>query len=355
MKRKKYIYTPGPVPMSQKILKIGARQLPYFRTEQFSQAILECKRNLLELVDADSGAEVIFLGSSGTGAMEATVMNLLSEKNRAIVINGGGFGQRFIDICDGLGIQYYNVRQHKNEAIDFISLQKFDADTFIINAHETTIGRLYDLKQAGQFCHTTNKLFIVDAISAFVCDEISMRNQHIDALIISSNKGLALPPGLGIVVLSSQAIARLQKTHSTYFDFSRYIEDMKRGQTPYTPPISIILQLQARLVGLKSQGIGKVNGKTRKLAKYFREKIKNLPLKNHVNDMSNGMTTLCPTDGKLATKIIHDLEQRYDVVLAPSAGNMKESVIRVSNMGHVNKEYMDVLIRALQSYYGVKQ
>lgn len=349
---KQYIFTPGPVPMSKKILKIGSFQLPYFRNDYFSKVVLECKKDLLELTNAPKNSEVIFMTSSGTGAMEATIMNLLSKEDNAIVINGGGFGQRFVDICNTHNVANFDVKINKDVNINFEELNSFNANAFIVNAHETTIGKLYNLNKIGQFCKKNNLLNIVDAISAFVCDEIDMKKQHIDALIISSNKGLALPPGLGIVVLSPKAILKLQEINSVYFNFKSYIVDVQRGQTPFTPAISILLQLNKRLKELKKQTIFEANKKTKKLANYFRKNIKELPFEFYVKDMPNAMTTLTPTDGKLATQIIKDFEERYNIILTPSGGDLKERLIRISHMGNMNKKYIDVLINALKQYYG---
>ena len=348
---KQYIFAPGPVPMSKKILKIGSKQLPYFRNEYFSKIVLECKKDLLTLTNAPKDSEVIFMTSSGTGAMEAVIMNLLSKDDNAIIINGGGFGQRFVDICNTHNIPNFDIKINKDENINFEGLSFFHANTFIVNAHETTIGKLYNLNKIGQFCKKNNLLNIVDAISAFVCDEIDMKKHNIDALIISSNKGLALPPGLGIVVLSPKAILKLQEINSIYFNFKSYITDIQRGQTPFTPAISIILQLNKRLKELRKQTIVKANKKTKKLANYFRKNIKDLPFEFYVKNMPNAMTTLTPTDGKLATQIIEEFEERYNIILTPSGGDLKEKLIRVSHMGNMNKKYVDVLINTLKQYY----
>ena len=350
---KQYIFTPGPVPMSKKILEIGSLQLPYFRNEYFSKIVLECKKDLLTLTNAPKGSEVIFMTSSGTGAMEAVIMNLLSKEDNAIVINGGGFGQRFVDICNTHNIPNFDIKINKDENINFEELSSINTNAFIVNAHETTIGKLYNLNKIGQFCKKNNLLNIVDAISAFVCDEINMEKQHIDALIISSNKGLALPPGLGIVILSPKAVLKLQEINSIYFNFKSYIADIQRGQTPFTPAISIILQLNKRLKELKKQTIVKANKKIKKLANYFRKNIKDLPFEFYVKNMPNAMTTLTPTDGKLASQIIKDFEERYNIILTPSGGDLKEKLIRVSHMGNMNRKYIDVLINALKQYYGI--
>jgi aspartate aminotransferase-like enzyme len=203
---------------------------------------------------------------------------------------------------------------NKNDRIDFHVLNSIKANTFMVNAHETSTGRLYDLNEIGQFCHKNKLLNIVDAISAFVCDEVDMKKQHIDALILSSNKGLALPPGLAMVVLSPRAIKRIKDIPSMYFNFKSYLSNIKRGQTPFTPAVSIIKQLHYRLKELNNLTIKKSVKNTESLAGYFRKNIQHLPLKPYLQQMSNAMTSLTPTDNKKADEIIEDFEKRYNII-----------------------------------------
>lgn len=348
---KQYIFTPGPVPMSRRILKIGSRQVPYFRNESFSNKMFESKKLLLKLVNAKKNSEVVFLASSGTGAMEASIINTLSKDDEAIVVNSGGFGQRFVDICENHKVKVDEIKVSKDEDINFEKIKVDNQKAFVVNAHETTIGKLFDLEKIGKFCKEKSILNIVDAISTFVCDEIDMKKQNIDVLIISSNKGLALPPGLSMVVLSPKAIKSLKNTQTLYFDFKDYISNIKRGQTPFTPPVSILLQLNERLKEIDNIGIKKVNEKTKKLAKYFRKKIKSLPYEFYVENMPNAMTTLMVKDKVKAYEIVDYFEKNYNIILTPSGGELKDKLIRVSHMGNMSKKYIDVLINHLKKYH----
>ena len=337
--------------MSKAILDIGKEQVPYFRNASFSQLLKESKKLLLKLVNAPKGSNVIFLTSSGTGAMEAAVINLLDNKDKAIIINGGGFGQRFVEICSNHNIPLQNIIVNRNEKIDFDSINTNKANAFIVNAHETSTGRLYDLNKIGQFCQKNKLLNIVDAISAFVCDEVNMKKQHIDALILSSNKGLALPPGLAMVVLTPKAINRIKDIPSMYFNFKSYLSNIKRGQTPFTPAVSIIKQLHYRLKELDNLTIKESVKSTEVLARYFRKNIKHLPLKPYLQQMSNAMTSLTPTDNKKADEIIEDFEKRYNIILTPIGGDLKHKLIRVAHMGDMDIKYMNFLIKKLNHYY----
>jgi len=348
-----YIFTPGPVKMHKEILETGSKQTPYFRNQEFSDVVLYCQEALLEMLNAPNGSKVVFLTASGTAAMEATVDNLLSSKDKALVVNGGGFGARFVEICKRANVPLSELKvQNSNlSEIEEVAPQE-NFTSLIVNAHETSVGHLYDLNALANYAKKRDLLFIVDAISMFITDPIDMSSQNIDAVIISSQKGLALPPGLSMVVLSPKAIDRLIDINSIYFNFKSYIENGKRGQTPFTPAVTIILQLEARLKQIKKDGgIKSTIALAKEMAEYFRDNIKDLPLKPYTKFMPNAMTTLTPTDGKSAMSIVQDLEERYKVMVCPNGGNERDLIFRVAHMGDMTKEYIDVLLNALYDYY----
>ncbi len=352
----KYIFTPGPVRMYEETLQLGSIQTPYFRNEAFSKVILECEQNLLQLLNAPKASRVVFFTASGTAGMEAIVQNLLNKNDEAIVINGGGFGQRFVDLCKLHNIKHFNHKLTHDNLSDTNQLNGYNrATAILINAHETSVGLLYNMENVGKFCKKNNILNIVDAISLFVTDELDMKKQNIDALIISSHKGLALPPGLTMVVLSPKAIQKINSPSMMYFDFNSYIGDGKRGQTPFTPAITILLQLHARLNQMKKDGISFHIDKAKNIADYFREQISSLPLKEYSHYMPNAMTTLTPTDGRSAYEIVKDLDKKFNIVLTPNGGELRNIIFRISHMGNMDRDYINVLINALHEYYGVKR
>ncbi len=345
---KKLLFTPGPVMMDKKILNIGKKQPYYFRNEVFSKKLLECEKMLLSLANAPKNSKVIFASGSGTLGMEATIVNLLSPKDSTNVINGGGFGKRFLQIC-----KHHDIKTNALQD----DLKGFDkkAKTLLVNAHETSNGKVYDLQKIGSFCKKYNTLHIVDAISAFGCDKIDMKAQNIDALIVSSNKALALMPGLVMIILSKNAQQKLVQSKSFYMNFKVYLQDIKRGQTPFTPPISTINQLHKRLKQLQKIGIKKQIKRTKKIALYFRKNIKNLPLSLHVKNMSNGMSALSLTNGEDAREFIKKFENIYNISLTPSGGELGKKLVRIAHMGELRKKHVKHLIRCLNKYFGTKK
>jgi aspartate aminotransferase-like enzyme len=349
------IFTPGPVKMSEEILEVGAKQTPYFRNSKFSDVTFACENGLLDMVNAPQGSKVIFLTASGTAGMEAAVMNLLNKNDHALVVNGGGFGARFVDICATHAIPHTDFKVKDTNLTDIeISAPDETYTALVVNAHETSVGHLYNLDAMGDYATKNDMLYIVDAISMLVTDPLDMQQSNIDVVIASSQKGLALPPGLTMVILSPNALNKVQRIHSLYFNFKDYLTNGERGQTPYTPAVTIMLQLEARLNQIKRRGgITQSIAHAKEVANYFRKSISALPLKEYTPFMPNAMTTLTPTDGKSAMDIVNALEEGYKVMVCPNGGAERNIVFRVSHMGDVTKEYTDILINALHDYYGV--
>lgn len=349
------IFTPGPVKMSDEILQIGAKQTPYFRNNEFSDVTFSCENDLLEMVNAPKGSKAIFLTASGTAGMEAAVMNLLNEKDNALVVNGGGFGARFVDICATHDIPHTSFEVKNTNLSDIEEMAPSgNYSALIVNAHETSVGHLYDLEAMGNYAAKNSMLYIVDAISMLVTDPLDMQQSNIDVVIASSQKGFALPPGLTMLVLSPNAIDKLIDIKSLYFNFKDYLSNGERGQQPYTPAVTIMLQLEARLNQIKKRGgVEQSIANAKDIAEYFRNSIKGLPLKECSAFMPNAMTALTPTDGKSAMDIVNALEQNYKVMVCPNGGAERDTIFRISHMGEMTKEYTDILINALHDYYGV--
>ena len=348
-----YIFTPGPVKMSEEIMAVGAMQTPYFRNCEFSNVTYACEKGLLEMVNAPKGSKVIFLTASGTSGMESVVMNLLTPKDNALVVNGGGFGGRFVDICAIHSIPHTDFKVKDTNLADIETLAPSkDYSALVVNAHETSVGHLYDLDAMGEYADKNSMLYIVDAISMLVTDTVDMQKSHIDVVIASSQKGLALPPGLTMVILAPSALEKVQDIKNMYFNFKDYLSNAERGQTPFTPAVTIMLQLEARLAQIKKRGgVSQSIATAKEIAEYFRMSIEKLPLKAYTPFMPNAMTTLTPTDGKSAMDIVNALEEGYKVMVCPNGGAERDIIFRVSHMGDMDKAYTDVLIDALYDYY----
>ena len=224
------IFTPGPVKMSEEILQVGAKQTPYFRNSEFSDVTFACEKGLLDMVNAPEGSKVIFLTASGTAGMEAAVMNLLTKDDNALVVNGGGFGQRFVDICATHSIPHTNFKVANTNLTYIENLAPDETYTaLVVNAHETSVGHLYNLNSMGEYAIKNDMLYIVDAISMLVTDALDMQQSNIDVVIASSQKGLALPPGLTMLILAPNALKKVELRQISPADVIDVLHQVRRS------------------------------------------------------------------------------------------------------------------------------
>lgn len=346
-------FTIGPVMSSAETLQIGGSQVPYFRTAEFSAVMKENEQMIKELVKAPDRARAVFLTGSGTAAMEASVMNCLSKNDKALVVNGGSFGARFAAICRVHQIPFDELCLEPGKTLTQKELKPFENrgyTAFLINLGETSTGVLYDLTLVSDFCHRNNLFLIIDAISAFLADEINMKESGADIVLTGSQKALALAPGLSIIVLSEQAQRRIEihPAQCLYFNLSDYLKNMERGQTPFTPAVGILLELNARLRELlKAGGAEAEHHRIAALARDFREKIQGLPFELFAQTPSNAVTSLRVMGKTTATEIFEILKNEYDIFVCPNGGELKETVLRVGHIGCLSTKETDVLIAAL--------
>lgn len=353
---KETLFSVGPVMMDEDIKEIGGNQLPYFRTDEFSNINLNIEEMLKKMCYADKNSKVITLTASGTGAMEASILNCFNKEDKLLIIVGGGFGHRFAEICDIYELQYDTIQLENGKTVTEDIMKNYEGKGYtglIVNAHETSTGVLYNLEMLGKFCRKNNMYFIVDAISSFLADEYYMDKWGIDLTILSSQKAMALPPGLSLVILNERIIKKINhnKVKSVYFDFKLYLKNMERGQTPFTPAVGIILQLHKALTKIEEYGVQNYIKDIKERAKYFRNKIKDLPFEIPSESLSNCLTPLKPKKNNAYDVYLY-LKENYGIVLCPNGGELKDTLVRVGHIGNLNKENFDGLIDALNEMHG---
>ncbi len=317
---------------------MAAREpMVYHRTPRFSSTITRCEWLLRELSGAGARDRALILTASGTGAMEATVMNLLQAGDTAIVVQGGDFGERFAAICACHDVKVRPIAVPAGASCsdaDYDRITGNGADALLVTHHETSTGALHDLAAASRYCRRHGLLLIVDAIGSFLADPIDMEELQIDALIFSSQKALALPPGLSFVVLSDRAIGllRSRRCRSYYFDFPRHLADLERGQTPFTPAVGLVGQLERRLGDIVAEGADRAIARVAELAGDFRGLMEGLPYELFPSVPSNAITALRPTDGRPATAHVAALHARGFMV-CPNGGALADTLFRVGHLG----------------------
>lgn len=407
-------FTVGPVQMEEEIRKIGAEEIPYFRTPEFSALMKENESLMNRFMKAGEGARTVFLTGSGTAAMEAAVINLFTKQDRLLVVNGGSFGARFVRICQIHGIPYDEIRLEAGKKLTKAHLAPYaisgdlgqedsgqgdsvredsgqgdsvqedsgqgdsvredscqddsgrkssgqDPSTqrytgFLVNVHETSTGVRYDMELISRFCRENRLWLVVDAISSFLADEFLMEKWGVDLVLTGSQKALALPPGIAAIVMNQRTVKRVEESRveSLYFNLKDYLKDGERGQTPFTPAVGILIQMNRRLQMIEEKGLVGEQERIKELAEDFRQKIGELPFQIVSESLSAAETPLAPTgknaDGSpvSAYRIFEILKDEYGIFVCPNGGELAEKVFRVGHIGHLTKEDNQKLVDALR-------
>ncbi len=331
--------------IEEEILNIGAEQIPYMRTEEFSELVLDSERILKELIGCDDG-KVIGYTASGTAAMESAVVNYASKFDKILAINGGTFGKRWKEICNyhNYSCDEFEVDFGKDINYDqldeFINKNKYDI--LLCQHHETSSGQLFDLNRIAEICRRNDVNLVVDAISSFLTDPFDMAKWNIDIAILSSQKGLNLPPGLSFLVISEKALKRGFNSNNYYLDIEDNLSNFKRGQTPFSPATTLFRQLHYRLSKLKELGIGQVLQIVDENARYFREACANNNWHLSAETPSGCITGFYIDNGR---KICNELIK--DKIYVMPSGN--ERLSRISHIGLQNKEILNILIDKIKA------
>ncbi len=349
-------FTVGPVMTWDEILNIGSQQVPYFRTPEFSELMKESERMMLEFSNAPEGSRSVFLTGSGTMAMEVSVHQFLSNDDHVLVINGGSFGQRFVDLCQLYGVSFDEIKLNIGEPLTSDMLNSYNNRSYtalLVNMHETSTGILYNINMIKDFCKKNNIMLIVDAISAFLADPLDMAKMGIDVMITSSQKALACAPGVSIITMAPKVIERIEKGgragKGMYFDLAVALRNADRGQTPFTPAVGTLLQINKRLHMVEEAGGPEREvERVTELAAYFREKIKDMPFEAVSKSPSNAVTCLHPT-GMSARTIVDCLKDEYDIWVCPNGGEHADYMFRVGHIGNISHKDIDTLVEGLEN------
>lgn len=346
-------FTVGPVQSSEAVRAIGAEQVPYFRTAEFSEMMLENEYLIKKFANCTNDSRVVFMTCSGSGGMETAIMNCLNKEDKAIVINGGSFGERFVELLSLHEIPFTEIKLEYGKALKHEHLVEYESQgysAFLFQKHETSTGIHYDINLVADFCKRNGCFLIVDTISTFLCDPFDMAATGTGIMIVGSQKALACDPGIAVIALAPSALERIEKNkcYCQYFDLKLAIKNMDRGQTPWTPAVGILRQINVRLKEIEVNGGAETEiARCAALANYFRDKLVeyNLPFEVVSESMSNAVTPLHPTT-QSAYEIFLKIKEEYDIWVCPNSGSMKHTIFRVGHIGYLQKEDYDSLINA---------
>ncbi|MBF2034034.1 MAG: alanine--glyoxylate aminotransferase family protein [Leptolyngbyaceae cyanobacterium T60_A2020_046] len=349
---------PGPTPVPERVLLAQAKHLIGHRSGEFSQIMAEVTENLKWLHQTQN--DVLLLTASGTGAMEAGIINVLSAGDRVLAGNNGKFGERWVKVCEAFGIQVEAIEAEWGKPLDPEAFRAaLEADTaktikaVIVTHSETSTGVLNDLQTIARHVKAHGEaLMIVDAVTSLGACSVPVDEWGLDVVASGSQKGYMIPPGLGFVAMSDRAWAAYEKSTlpKFYFDLGPYRKNAAKNTTPFTPPVSLFYALQVALQMMKAEGLETIFARHERLKRATRAAMKalNLPLSAADEFASPAVTAVMP-QGVDAEKIRSTLRKQFDIAMAGGQDHLKGKIFRMGHLGFVSDRDVLTAIAALEA------
>jgi aspartate aminotransferase-like enzyme len=337
MVKKERLFTPGPVQIPERVLKVLGEPIIHHRTPEFKEIFLYTRELFKRLVDSTSESFVYF-ASSGTGAMEAAVINFFKAGDKVIVVNAGKFGERWSQIANLYGLNVIELKYEWGKSVDIDQLEDTlnknpDTRGILFQISETSTGAYHDYKAIGKLCKDKDCLVVADAITALGVYNIKPEEEGVDILIGGSQKALMLPPGLSVLWFSEKAAKALNKEiPKYYFDVAKEVKKQKEGSTAYTPAVSLILGLRESLEMLLEEKMEKVENRHRLMSEATREAVTSLGLKVFPENPAISVTAVYSEDAEQIRKEMLNLGIRT----AGGQDHMKGKLFRISHMGYLD-------------------
>ena len=352
--KKRYLLAPGPTPVPESALLAMAAPMIHHRTPQFS-AIFREAADLLKYV-FKTKEDVLILASSGTGAMEGSVVNLFSPGDEVIVVNGGKFGERWGKISEAYGLKAHWITVEWGKAVDPAAVKLvMDANpkvkAVMVQASETSTTVAHPVKELAALTKGKDCLLIVDGITGVGVFDLPMDDWGIDVLVSGSQKAFMLPPGLAFVALSEKAwkFQETSKCPKFYFDFKKERKNLKDNTTAYTPAVSLITGLLDVLKSIKADGIDNVFARHARLARATRAACVAMGLKLLAPESpSDAATGAFVPEGVDGGKLVKYLRDEMGVTMAGGQDHLKGKILRIAHLGYVDTFDIIISISAIE-------
>jgi len=352
---KKYLFSPGPTMLPPEVLLKMAEPIMHHREPEFEKIFAEIREGLKYLFQTKN--EVLVLTSSGTGAMEGAVSNLLSRGDKALVIRGGKFGERWGEICKAYGIEFIPIDVEWGRAVEPESIRKaLESDSAIravyTQASETSTGVRHPIREIAEIVKRyEDKVIVVDAITGIGVFNLPMDQWGIDVVVSGSQKALMLPPGLAFAALSEKAwrLAERSDLPKFYFDFKKELKSTKKNQSSYTPAISLFVGLRESLNMIRKEGLEPLFRRHEKLARATREAVKALGLGLFAPDSPSDAVTAVKIPEGIDGERLKDLFfEKFGITVAEGQDRAKGKIIRIAHLGYYGRLDMVMVISALE-------
>ena len=351
---KRYLLAPGPTQIPPEVLLKMAEPIIHHRNPLFEEIVAEVREGLKWLFGTKN--EVLIFTSSGTGAMEGAITNILSPNDKVIVVRSGKFGERWTNICNAYGVNAVNVDVPWGENVDPADIDKAlkanpDAKAVYVHATETSTGVRYPVQEITAIVKNyPNTICVVDGITGVGVFELPMDAWGIDILVGGSQKAFMLPPGLAFAGVSDKAweMNKTSRLPKFYFNWAKELTNLQKNQTSWTPAISLIVGLRESLRIMRAEGLESMYRRSEILARATREGAKALGLKVFAENPSPAVTAIYAPEGIDGQDIYKSLWKKYGVTGAGGQDQLKGKIFRIATLGYADKYDVVTAISALE-------
>ena len=346
---------PGPTPCPPEILQAASRQMINHRGKEFGQLLQSVTVRLKQIFQTKG--DVFVLSCAGTGGLEAAIVNTLSPGDEILACPCGVFGDRFADIAEQYGAKVNRLNFEwgtpaKPETIRQALRANTNIKAVLVTHNETSTGVTNDLARISSVVNEFDKLLLVDAVSSLGCIDLPADDWHCDVVVTASQKGWMVPPGLAMISVSEKAWKAYSQARMPrfYLDFAKAKDYLQKGQTPWTPAISICYALDASLDLMLNEGLQNIFARHKRVAQMTRNGIKSLGLSLLPDEScaSNTVTAVNASDKLDVSKFVQILKEESDVVIAGGQRKLSGKIFRIGHMGLVNEDDIKVTLQAIE-------
>ncbi|PWU25632.1 MAG: aminotransferase [Candidatus Rokuibacteriota bacterium] len=339
---KKYqLMAPGPTPVPPNVLLAMAQPVMHHRTPEYEALFIEVRAGLKRLFQ--TSRDVVPFTASGTGAMEAAVVNTLSPGDTVLVLRAGKFGERWEEICLAYGVNAIALGAPFGETVSAARFAEAlrehpEAKAVLMQHSESSTGVLHDVRGVAAVTASTDAILIVDAVSSLGIANLEMDAWGVDVVVAGSQKGLMLPPGLCFCALSEKAWRRLQSSRlpKYYFDLAAEWKAMSRNEAHFTPAIPIVVGLREVLHMIEREGLANVFARHERLGRATRSGVEALGLEIFAKAApSPALTAVAAPRGVGGEEVVAAFSTGHNITIAGGQGEMKGEVFRLGHMGYV--------------------
>lgn len=355
------LLAPGPVPVPPQVLKAMGEKVLHHRTPEFEKILKDAWRGLKNVFATQQPVQIV--AGTGSAAMEAAVVNLLSPGDQALIVVSGKFGERWADICEFYGIKTHRLIVPWGEAVN---LQEFETaltshravKAVFTQVCETSTATVHPVQKMAQLVNkTTSALFAVDAITAVGAMRLPMDEWGFDCVVGGSQKAFMIPTGLSFIALSERAWRAQEKSKlpKYYFDLATEKAANSKGETHFSTPTPLIVGLAHVVRQIEERGLNAVIERCQLLARATRDAGAALGLKTYSQAPSTSVTALCTPSGVNSAEMRDWLEKEKNITIMGGQDQLKGKILRIGHMGHIVNEDMVALFTALAEKLGTSE